>query len=225
MSETVRLSRYLVDQGLAASRRDADEAIEMGRVCVDGQLVDALGSRVSPGQQVTLVDVAYTLPPSRVTLLAHAPAGADAEAVLGKATRSAHDATRWAWLARCAGHLQEAAPLAAGAEGLRVWTQDTQLARLLSDPSRFEQEYLIDFKEAPHDAALERLAALPCRVSRQGECRIRVLLRERPRMALTDALAAASLAPVRVFRQRVGRVSLVRLEQGSWRYLAPGERF
>ncbi|NDV14010.1 S4 domain-containing protein [Crenobacter caeni] len=225
MSETVRLSRYLVEQGLAASRRDADESIEMGRVCVDGQLVDTLGSRVAPGQQVTLVDVPYTLPPSRVTMLANVAASADADAVLGKATRSAHDRCNWAWLSRCTGHLQEAAPLAEGAEGLRIWTQDAQLARLLSDPSRFEQEYLIDFKEAPDDAALERLAALPCKVSRQGECRIRLLLRERPHAALSGALAAASLAPLRVFRQRVGRVSLVRLENGCWRYLAPGERF
>ena len=48
----IRINKYLSDSG-ACSRRQADRLIEQGRVAVGGQRAE-LGTRVLPGQQVTL---------------------------------------------------------------------------------------------------------------------------------------------------------------------------
>ena len=51
--EQLRLSKRMVELGLC-SRREADAFIEQGRVRVDGQVVQQLGSRVSPQQRIEL---------------------------------------------------------------------------------------------------------------------------------------------------------------------------
>src|SRR5690606_10741310 len=48
----MRLDRYLVDAGLAASRQQAQAAIMAGHVYVDGRRVDKPGYPVAPGAQV-----------------------------------------------------------------------------------------------------------------------------------------------------------------------------
>lgn len=50
-SEEVRLNRYLAQAGVA-SRRAADDIILDGRVRVNGAVVDALGTRIKPNDQV-----------------------------------------------------------------------------------------------------------------------------------------------------------------------------
>ena len=48
----MRLNRFVANTGLC-SRRRADELIEAGQIMVDGEVVNILGSRVSPGAVVT----------------------------------------------------------------------------------------------------------------------------------------------------------------------------
>lgn len=49
-----RLNQHLVNIGLAASRRKADELIEQGKVEINGVLVTKLATRVGPTDQVTV---------------------------------------------------------------------------------------------------------------------------------------------------------------------------
>ena len=53
--ETVRLNKYMADNGIA-SRRHADRLIEEGHVLVDGELVTAMGQKIDPARQRVEVD-------------------------------------------------------------------------------------------------------------------------------------------------------------------------
>lgn len=234
MSEMVRLSRQLVELGLVASRREADEAIEMGCVTVDGQRVDTLGARVAVGQQVTLTPSRLATPPARVTLLLHVAANDGAPlAQLGPAQRCASDRSGWAWLGRCAGHLQPGAPLPLAASGLAVWTQDAQLVRKLAlEAADYEQEHLL-WVDSALDAA--RVAALNAaakqsgihglRFGQQSDQQLRAVLRSADCSGLPALLAHAGIGLLAWRRQRIGRLALGKLAPGQWRYLALGERF
>ena len=57
------------------SRREADRYIEQGLVMVDGEIVDQLGTKVSPNQEITLANKASAMQESRVTILLNKPVG------------------------------------------------------------------------------------------------------------------------------------------------------
>ncbi|MCL6263248.1 pseudouridine synthase [Craterilacuibacter sp. RT1T] len=236
MSENIRLSRRLTELGLVASRREADECIEMGFVRVDGETVQALGSRVNASQTITLERSKIQPPPSRITLLLNKPAGiANPLPLLQAATRCDKDRSGWAWLSRCSTHLQEAGWLDADSSGLMVLTQDDALAsRLTRDARDYEQEYLVWVEGGLDEAALARLNAirelddgplLPFKASRQGGRQLRLVLRENREYLVHRLLDEAGLKIQMVKRQRIGRIALGPLEEGQWRYLMMGERF
>ena len=72
--ERIRLSKRMAELGLC-SRREADGYIEKGWVEVDGKIVDELGSKVYPTQQIILRSAAQNLQQQRVTILLNKPIG------------------------------------------------------------------------------------------------------------------------------------------------------
>ena len=73
----IRLAKRVAAQ-LNCSRSTAEQFIEGGFVSVDGQVVEAPGSRVRPGQAVTVAQDASLLELTPVTLLLHKPTGFEA---------------------------------------------------------------------------------------------------------------------------------------------------
>ncbi|CAN7230806.1 rRNA pseudouridine synthase [Acidovorax sp. LjRoot194] len=73
----IRLAKRVADQ-LNCSRSTAEQFIEGGFVSVDGQVVEAPGTRVRPDQAVTVDPDASLLELTPVTLLLHKPAGFEA---------------------------------------------------------------------------------------------------------------------------------------------------
>ena len=71
---SMRLSKRMSELGLA-SRREADEWIAKGWVRVDGRVVAELGSRVVPGQRVTVDAKATHQQAQRMTVLLNKPVG------------------------------------------------------------------------------------------------------------------------------------------------------
>jgi len=74
--ETIRLNKYLADQGVA-SRRASDELIVSGKVLVDGAPVTELGTRVDPHTQTVEIDGVILRPEGleRRYYLLHKPGG------------------------------------------------------------------------------------------------------------------------------------------------------
>ncbi|MEO7339011.1 MAG: S4 domain-containing protein, partial [Caldimonas sp.] len=71
---SLRLSKQMSALGIA-SRREADEWIARGWVRVDGRVVSELGSRVLPGQHISVDAKAHRQQAARVTVLINKPVG------------------------------------------------------------------------------------------------------------------------------------------------------
>ncbi|QAZ41065.1 pseudouridine synthase [Methylibium sp. Pch-M] len=148
-----RLSKRMSELGLA-SRREADEWIERGYVRVDGEVVDQLGARVRPEQQITIDPQAQLEQAQRVTILLHKPLGyvsgqaedghAPAYTLVTAATRWAGDGSKQRFNASQLKHLVPAGRLDLDSTGLLVLTQDGRVAKLLiGEDSPVEKEYVV----------------------------------------------------------------------------------
>ena len=167
----VRLSKLMSEQGLA-SRREADEWIEQGWVCVDGEVVNELGSRVFPHQTITIDPLARSQQAQRVTILIHKPIGyvsGQAEDGHEPAITLVKPENRWKEdrlpLQLTRGHLRNLAPagrLDIDSTGLLVLTQDGRIAKqLIGEDSGVEKEYLVRVEAAAQPDAENVSAVVP----------------------------------------------------------------
>ncbi|MDP0501961.1 MAG: pseudouridine synthase [Verrucomicrobiota bacterium JB022] len=132
MQESVRLQKYLAEQGVA-SRRNADRMILEGRVEVDGEVAEP-GTKVIPGKSVVKLDGRRVLAKQRthVTLALHKPKG-----YLCSHHDPHHQRTVFELLPL---PLQKERLLIAGrldleSEGLLILTNDGDLAQRLTHPT------------------------------------------------------------------------------------------
>lgn len=237
-----RLAKRLAHQ-LACSRREAELYIENGAVLVDGQVVEALGTRVQPQQQVVVAPGARALPVPPATLLLHKPAGF----TVGEGQPSAWGLLtpeRWqqgpmpAPIKVLKKHFQHQTPLLAlpiPASGLTVFSQDERILRKLTQDALFvEQECIAQVCGKIAPGGLERLCdgtaiagkRLPrIKVSWQNEQHLRFALQGIFPHEIEAMCAGVGLQLVGLKRLRVGRIALAGLAEGHWRYLQPWERF
>lgn len=73
-SDLPRLSKLMAERGLC-SRREADEWIENGWVKVNGEIIETLGTRVSPDAEIVISSYAKEYQSENVTILLHKPIG------------------------------------------------------------------------------------------------------------------------------------------------------
>ena len=155
---SLRLSKRLAELG-HASRREADDWIVAGWVKVDGQVVDTLGARVLPSQQVEIDPRARELQSRQVTVLLHKPVGLvsgqaedghqPAITLVTPENRWGADASGIDWQPGHLRHLAVAGRLDVDSSGLLVLTQDGRVARTLigereeDDDAGVEKEYLV----------------------------------------------------------------------------------
>lgn len=245
---SLRLSKRMSELGLA-SRREADEWIARGWVRVDGQVVDQLGARVLPGQQVTIDRRAREQQAERVTVLLHKPVGY----VSGQAEDGYEPAVVLVtpenhWREDPSGrhlrreHLRHLAPagrLDIDSVGLLVLTQDGRIARqLVGEDSGVEKEYLVRVEPdggTPlsddalrllcHGLELDGVALAPARVEWVNDDQLRFVLTEGRKRQIRRMCEAVGLKVTGLKRVRIGRVMLGKLPPGQWRYLGADESF
>lgn len=233
--QSIRLSKRMAELGLC-SRGEADDYIAQGLVLVDGKVVDVLGSRVLPEQQIELLAGGPREQPDRVSMLLHKPAGVDETALLAQlvpARRAADDASQLVYMRKHQHRLQWFGALQAGDSGLTVATQDGKLARQLQ-AGDFEQEWLVNLAAPLSDAALKSLQGgvelngrqlRAGRVSRQSERQLCVVLKKPVPGMIAAMLAANGLRALECRCIRIGRVRLGKLPAGLWRYFATLDKF
>ncbi len=251
--EGERLSKRVM-QLRGCSRREAEQYIEGGWVSVDGVVVEEPQSRVST-QTVTLDSQASLMNLSAITLIVNKPAGwldglqevqggrksapQTVRSLLDAEHRSVYDASGVRLLKRHFHALEASVPLETGASGLVVFTQDFRTQRkLVEDIAFMEHELVIDVRGEvfaddlrPIERALkdERLRLPFAKVSvgsatpERSKLRLAVKGAHPGFAAYLCGLAKLEILALR--RIRLGGVSLSDLDEGTWRYLAPGERF
>ncbi|RQO71604.1 pseudouridylate synthase [Aquitalea sp. FJL05] len=233
MSEQeLRLSKRMVELGLC-SRREADAFIEQGRVRVDGQLVQQLGSRVRPEQRIELDKPRMTLGELSISLLLHRAAAEPLPlaALITPDNHALRDGSEVVFNPRHLKPLQQAGALEPGCHGLVALTLDKKLARKLADA---EQEYLIQLEAAPSaedlKQALQQLklpgkAPRGLKVSRQSDRQLRLVLTAVQAGQLAAICQGLGLQPLALRCIRIGKLGIGDLPAGQWRYLLPMESF
>jgi len=252
-SNTLRLSKRMSQLGLS-SRREADEWITKGWVRVDGRVVNELGARVLPDQQITIDARAEHQQARRATVLMNKPIGyvsGQAEDGYEPAVVLVRPDTQWRldqsgtrFLREHLKSLVPAGRLDIDSVGLLVLTQDGRIAKqLIGENSTVEKEYLVRVAgpngEAPasaelteeglellrHGLELDGEALLPAEVEWQNDDQLRFVLKEGKKRQIRRMCEAVGLTVTGLKRVRIGRVMLGDLPVGQWRYLRGDESF
>jgi 23S rRNA pseudouridine2604 synthase len=236
------------------SRREADEWIEKGWVLVDGEVIDTLGTKIRPDQNVEIAPAAHAAQMQQVTILIHKPVGyvsGQAEDGYQPAVTLVNPSNHWAddqsGIRFTPLHLRTLAPagrLDIDSTGLLVLTQDGRVAKqLIGGHSDVDKEYLVRVKFGEHEVDIEQhfppesLALLrhglslddvplkTAQVSWQNGEQLRFVLREGKKRQIRRMCELVGLEVVGLKRIRMGRVTLGALPQGQWRYLSADESF
>jgi 23S rRNA pseudouridine2604 synthase len=244
----MRLSKRMSELGIA-SRREADDWIAKGWVRVDGEVVAELGSRVMPGQHISVDARARQEQARRVTVLLNKPVGyVSGQAEDGYEPAFVLVTARNQWREDRSGtrfvpaHLKSLVPagrLDIDSVGLLVLTQDGRIAKqLVGEDAEIEKEYLVRVESAgPQRLSAADLALLnhgleldgeplrPARVEWVNDDQLRFVLKEGKKRQIRRMCEAVGLKVTGLKRVRIGRVVLGDLPAGQWRYLRPDETF
>jgi 23S rRNA pseudouridine2604 synthase len=239
-----RLSKVMADRGLC-SRREADDWIANGWVKVNGEIIEALGTRIDPESEIIISTYAKEHQAETVTILLHKPVGyvsGQAEDGYEPAVVLFNPDNQWSedssGIDFKRGHLRGLAPagrLDIDSTGLLVLTQDGRVARkLIGDDSNVEKEYLVRVEGQlsnnglallNHGLSLDGVQLRPAKVSWQNEDQLRFVLREGRKRQIRRMCELVGLHVVGLKRIRIGSINLGKLPPGQWRYLAANERF
>lgn len=245
---SMRLSKRMSELGIA-SRREADEWIPKGWVRVDGKVVTELGSRVLPGQLISIEAKARDAQAMKVTVLLHKPIGyVSGQAEDGYEPASVLVTPQNQWREDRSGirflqsHHRGLAPagrLDIDSTGLLVLTQDGRIAKqLIGEDSEIEKEYLVRVESVSgeplsqanlallnHGLELDGEPLKPAQVEWVNDDQLRFVLREGKKRQIRRMCEAVGLKVVGLKRVRIGNVMLGDLPPGAWRYLRGNERF
>ncbi len=239
-----RLSKVMADRGLC-SRREADDWIVNGWVKVNGEIIEALGTRIDPDAEIIISTYAKEHQAETVTILLHKPVGyvsGQAEDGYEPAVVLFNPDNQWSedssGIEFKRGHLRGLAPagrLDIDSTGLLVLTQDGRVARkLIGDDSNVEKEYLVRVEGQlsnnglallNHGLSLDGVQLRPAKVSWQNEDQLRFVLREGRKRQIRRMCELVGLHVVGLKRIRIGSINLGKLPPGQWRYLGANERF
>jgi 23S rRNA pseudouridine2605 synthase len=227
----MRLNRYLAACGLG-SRRGSEELIAAGRVRVNGA-PGALGTRVAPGDRVTL-DGRVIAPQTTGTVwMLHKPAGVLSTARDREGRPTVLDLVRAAGIAT---RVFPVGRLDQDTTGLLLLTDDGDLAFRLTHPSHgVEKEYAARIASPLAETALARLQSgvlledgptAPCRASQTLDARgavVRLVLHEGRKRQVRRMLTALDAPVLELHRLRVGPLELGDLAVGALRALDAAE--
>jgi 23S rRNA pseudouridine2605 synthase len=227
----IRLQKFLSRAG-AASRREAERLILQGRVSVNGNVVQTLGSKVLPGtDRVELDGVPVEEARTRWVLL-HKPPG-----VVTTRSDPQGRPTVYGLLPKEWAELRYVGRLDLPTEGLLLLTNEGEVLHRLTHPShQVEREYRAWVKGLPEVRTLRRLedgVVLddgPARASKARLLRplekgavLALVLQEGRKREVRRLLEAVGHPVTRLLRVRFGPIRLGNLPAGEWRDLRPQE--
>lgn len=242
--EKVRLSKLMSEQGIC-SRREADSYIERGWVLVDGLRITELGTKIQPGQTITLDRAARLQQLEEVTILLNKPVGyvsGQPEPGYQPAVSLIQEASQFSdhLPARRfeTSHLKGLAPagrLDIDSQGLLVLTQSGRIAKqLIGADSTIEKEYLVrvqgrlsghDLALLNHGLSLDGQALKPAKVTWQNQDQLLFMLHEGKKRQIRRMCELVGLKVTGLKRVRIGNIRLGSLPVGKWRYMRDNEAF
>ena len=226
--EEIRLQAYLAHCGVA-SRRACEQIILDGRVCVNGALVTALGTKVTDSDTVTVDGKRVHLEEKKCYVLLNKPAGFVCSASDEKGRQVAADLLRDSYKER----LYNVGRLDMYSKGMILFTNDGDFAAKLSHPSsQIEKEYIVETSQDVSEETAKLLEkgvrvdnvfykCLRCDVLKPRK--IRIVLIEGKNREIRKMLESQNIGTRSLVRVRIGNVNLDDLRPGEHRNLTERE--
>lgn len=219
-----RINKFFTQQGIA-SRREADQWIESGRVTINGRVAQ-LGDRVQPGDTVLRDGTVIPWGNKPVYIKFHKPLG-----VTTTCERDVPDN-----IIAYIGHVQRIFPIGRldkDSSGLILLTNDGQIVnQILRAEHGHEKEYLVQVDRPFDQTLLARMGAgvvildkktKPCTITRRGPREFRIILTEGRNRQIRRMCEALGYRVTALHRIRVMNITIEGLAVGQWKNLSERE--
>ncbi|MDO4507017.1 MAG: pseudouridine synthase [Spirochaetales bacterium] len=224
----MRLQQYMARCGVA-SRRASEEIITSGRVTVNGELVTALGTKVTPKDEVCVDGKKIALEETKRYIILNKPAGYVCSSADEKGRPIALDLLKEKYSER----LYNVGRLDMFSCGLIIYTNDGDFAARLSHPSaELEKEYIVDTSTAmPRELADDFMKGVridgvfyKCIDARElNSHRMRIVLAEGKNREIRRVFESREVGIRSLMRIRIGCVGVGDLQYGQFRELTQDE--
>jgi len=227
----VRLQKYLSEAGVA-SRRASEEIIVAGRVRVNGQIVQTLGTKIQPGRDQVEVDGHPVKARRKLYVALNKPPGFLCTRNDPLERRTASDLLPAEWQ-----HLTTVGRLDRDSEGLIFLTNDGEFALRLTHPrygvrkiyratveGKVQPPMLQKFLAGIEDAG-ESLKAEKARLisANNSHSVVELELGEGRNREVRRLFSSQGLNVTRLQRTQIGRIKIGELPVGKWRTLTEPE--
>ena len=225
MAQTIRINKFFTEQGIC-SRREADRLVESGLITINGR-VAKLGDQVEPSD--VIAREGQVLPWGRASLYIkyHKPVGVTT-------TSESHVPRN---IIAEIGHSERIFPIGRldkDSSGLILLTNDGDIVNeILRAEFGHEREYLVRVDRPFDQAFLDHMAegvvilgsrTKPCRMSRVGRDRFRIVLTEGRNRQIRRMCQALGYRVIMLHRTRIMHITVDGLGAGEWKELTSQER-
>ena len=225
MAQTIRINKFFTEQGIC-SRREADRLVESGLITINGR-VAKLGDQVEPSD--VIAREGQVLPWGRAPLYIkyHKPVGVTT-------TSESHVPRN---IIAEIGHSERIFPIGRldkDSSGLILLTNDGDIVNeILRAEFGHEREYLVRVDRPFDQAFLDHMAegvvilgsrTKPCRMSRVGRDRFRIVLTEGRNRQIRRMCQALGYRVIMLHRTRIMHITVDGLGAGEWKELTSQER-
>ncbi len=223
-TEPCRINKFFTRQG-ACSRREADRLIQANRVTINGR-VAKVGDVVTPNDVIALDGLAIPWGKESVYIKYHKPVG------ITTTTESQVPGN----IIAAIGHPERIFPIGRldkDSSGLILLTNNGEIVnRILRAEHGHEREYVVQVDHSYDQAFLRRMAegvvilgkqTKPCRVTRLGPRRFRILLTEGRNRQIRRMCQTLGFRVVELQRTRIMGIRLEGLAVGQWKTLTRDE--
>ena len=224
----MRLQVYLAHCGVA-SRRACEKLIAKGSVSVNGNVITQAGTKVFSGDDVCVDGKKVFIEEKKRYILLNKPSGYVCSLSDEKGRPVAADLLKTAYSER----LYNIGRLDMFSQGLILFTNDGEFARILSHPSaELEKEYIVDTSlNLPRGLAQRFEKGLrvdgvfyKCRRAEEINARrMKIVLIEGKNREIRNVFQSEGAAIKRLTRVRIGNITIDNMKSGSFRELSNAE--
>lgn len=224
----MRLQQFMARSGLA-SRRKSEEIILSGRVKVNGQVVNELGTKVSLSDKVEVDDKEIKLEETKRYVLLNKPKSYVCSLSDEKGRLVASDLLKDAYSER----LYNVGRLDMFSSGLIIFTNDGDFAAKLSHPSaEIEKEYIVDTSvPMPRELAKDFMQGIRvdnvfyrCKEAVElNSHRMKIVLIEGKNREIRRVFESKNVGIKSLMRVRIGNIGVGKLQFGQFRDLTLSE--
>jgi pseudouridylate synthase len=224
----MRLQVYLAHCGVA-SRRACEKLIAKGSVSVNGSVITQAGTKVFSGDDVCVDGKKVLIEEKKRYILLNKPSGYVCSLSDEKGRPVAADLLKTAYSER----LYNIGRLDMFSQGLILFTNDGEFARILSHPSaELEKEYIVDTSLNLPRGLAERFEKgvrvdgvfYKCRRAEEINARrMKIVLIEGKNREIRNVFQSEGAAIKRLTRDRIGNITIDNMKSGSFRELSDAE--